>query len=156
MNLLENFIKKQDEVEALKKELCNYLIELKKKYPHYLYSIDKDIVINNIVVKKSLIPTIVFYNIEIISYGFVSYINIPSNINYIKTLEYNILRTTLLSKIDILEKRRTKNENNKSFYDEIVVDVKYLKKNYKNMYKKEVNTFKDKISLLYSIKDEGI
>lgn len=149
---LEKFLLKQKEFENSKKELFNELLELKKVYPYYLCGIDKSIIINNVILEKSAIPTINFYKIEVVSYGEVFYIKIPSNINYIKTLEYDILRSELLSRINCFRKADLSNKKDSDLYKRIIEDVKYLKKHYMNMYKKETNIFKDEILYLYNIK----
>ena len=77
----------------------------------------------------------------------------PSNINYIKTLEYEILRKNIVNKISSFRETIKGDEYNVKFYDSIVEDIKNLKKKYLNMYKKETNIFKEDIAFLYNIKN---
>ena len=98
--------------------------------------------------------TINFYVIEIlIKDDIYDTIHIPSNINYIKTLEYEILRKNIVNKISSFRETIKGDEYNVKFYDSIVEDIKNLKKKYLNMYKKETNIFKEDIAFLYNIKN---
>ena len=151
---IEKIIKQISVLESMKKDFVKYLVSLKNEYPVYLEKVDKDIQILNVSIKKSKIPTINFYVIEIlIKDDIYDTIHIPSNINYIKTLEYEILRKNIVNKISSFRETIKGDEYNVKFYDSIVEDVKNLKKKYLNMYKKETNIFKEDIAFLYNIKN---
>ena len=151
---IEKIIKQISILESMKKDFVKYLVSLKNEYPVYLEKVDKDIQILNISIKKSKIPTINFYVIEIlIKDDIYDTIHIPSNINYIKTLEYEILRKNIVNKISSFRETIKGDDYNVKFYDSIVEDVKNLKKKYLNMYKKETNIFKEDIAFLYNIKN---
>ena len=151
---IEKIIKQISILESMKKDFVKYLVSLKNEYPVYLEKVDKDIQILNVSIKKSKIPTINFYVIEIlIKDDIYDTIHIPSNINYIKTLEYEILRKNIVNKISSFRETIKGDEYNVKFYDSIVEDVKNLKKKYLNMYKKETNIFKEDIAFLYNIKN---
>ena len=151
---IEKIIKQISILESMKKDFVKYLVSLKNEYPVYLEKVDKDIQILNISIKKSKIPTINFYVIEIlIKDDMYDTIHIPSNINYIKTLEYEILRKNIVNKISSFRETIKGDDYNVKFYDSIVEDVKNLKKKYLNMYKKETNIFKEDIAFLYNIKN---
>lgn len=151
---IEKIIKQISILESMKKDFVKYLVSLKNEYPVYLEKVDKDIQILNVSIKKSKIPTINFYVIEIlIKDDIYDTIHIPSNINYIKTLEYEILRKNIVNKISSFRETIKGDDYNVKFYDSIVEDVKNLKKKYLNMYKKETNIFKEDIAFLYNIKN---
>ena len=151
---IEKIIKQISILESMKKDFVKYLVSLKNEYPVYLEKVDKDMQILNVSVKKSKIPTINFYVIEIlIKDDIYDTIHIPSNINYIKTLEYEILRKNIVNKISSFRETIKGDEYNVKFYDSIVEDIKNLKKKYLNMYKKETNIFKEDIAFLYNIKN---
>lgn len=151
---IEKIIKQISILESMKKDFVKYLVSLKNEYPVYLEKVDKDMQILNVSIKKSKIPTINFYVIEIlIKDDIYDTIHIPSNINYIKTLEYEILRKNIVNKISSFRETIKGDEYNVKFYDSIVEDVKNLKKKYLNMYKKETNIFKEDIAFLYNIKN---
>lgn len=151
---IEKIIKQISILESMKKDFVKYLVSLKNEYPVYLEKVDKDIQILNVSIKKSKIPTINFYVIEIlIKDDIYDTIHIPSNINYIKTLEYEILRKNIVNKISSFRETIKGDEYNVKFYDSIVEDIKNLKKKYLNMYKKETNIFKEDIAFLYNIKN---
>ena len=151
---IEKIIKQISILESMKKDFVKYLVSLKNEYPVYLEKVDKDIQILNVSIKKSKIPTINFYVIEIlIKDDIYDTIHIPSNINYIKTLEYEILRKNIVNKISSFRETIKDDEYNVKFYDLIVEDIKNLKKKYLNMYKKETNIFKEDIAFLYNIKN---
>lgn len=151
---IEKIIKQISILESMKKDFVKYLVSLKNEYPVYLEKVDKDIQILNVSIKKSKIPTINFYVIEIlIKDDIYDTIHIPSNINYIKTLEYEILRKNIVNKISSFRETIKSDDYNVKFYDSIVEDVKNLKKKYLNMYKKETNIFKEDIAFLYNIKN---
>ena len=151
---IEKIIKQISVLESMKKDFVKYLVSLKNEYPVYLEKVDKDMQILNVSVKKSQIPTINFYVIEIlIKDDIYDTIHIPSNINYIKTLEYEILRKNIVNKISSFRETIKGDEYNGKFYDSIVDDIKNLKKKYLNMYKKETNIFKEDIAFLYNIKN---
>lgn len=151
---IEKIIKQISVLDSMKKDFVKYLVSLKNEYPVYLEKVDKDMQILNVSVKKSKIPTINFYVIEIlIKDDIYDTIHIPSNINYIKTLEYEILRKNIVNKISSFRETIKGDEYNVKFYDSIVEDIKNLKKKYLNMYKKETNIFKEDIAFLYNIKN---
>ena len=151
---IEKIIKQISVLESMKKDFVKYLVSLKNEYPVYLEKVDKDIQILNVSIKKSKIPTINFYVIEIlIKDDIYDTIHIPSNINYIKTLEYEILRKNIVNKISSFRETIKGDEYNVKFYDSIVEDIRNLKKKYLNMYKKETNIFKEDIAFLYNIKN---
>ena len=151
---IEKIIKQISILESMKKDFVKYLVSLKNEYPVYLEKIDKDMQILNVSIKKSKIPTINFYVIEIlIKDDIYDTIHIPSNINYIKTLEYEILRKNIVNKISSFRETIKGDDYNVKFYDSIVDDIKNLKKKYLNMYKKETNIFKEDIAFLYNIKN---
>ena len=151
---IEKIIKQISVLESMKKDFVKYLVSLKNEYPVYLEKVDKDMQILNVSIKKSKIPTINFYVIEIlIKDDIYDTIHIPSNINYIKTLEYEILRKNIVNKISSFRETIKGDEYNVKFYDSIVEDIKNLKKKYLNMYKKETNIFKEDIAFLYNIKN---
>lgn len=151
---IEKIIKQISILESMKKDFVKYLVSLKNEYPVYLEKVDKDMQILNVSIKKSKIPTINFYVIEIlIKDDIYDTIHIPSNINYIKTLEYEILRKNIVNKISSFRETIKGDEYNVKFYDSIVEDIKNLKKKYLNMYKKETNIFKEDIAFLYNIKN---
>ena len=151
---IEKIIKQISILESMKKDFVKYLVSLKNEYPVYLEKVDKDIQILNVSIKKSKIPTINFYVIEIlIKDDIYDTIHIPSNINYIKTLEYEILRKNIVNKISSFRETIKGDEYNVKFYDSIVEDIRNLKKKYLNMYKKETNIFKEDIAFLYNIKN---
>ncbi len=151
---IEKIIKQISILESMKKDFVKYLVSLKNEYPVYLEKIDKDMQILNVSIKKSKIPTINFYVIEIlIKDDIYDTIHIPSNINYIKTLEYEILRKNIVNKISSFRETIKGDDYNVKFYDSIVEDIKNLKKKYLNMYKKETNIFKEDIAFLYNIKN---
>lgn len=151
---IEKIIKQISILESMKKDFVKYLVSLKNEYPVYLEKVDKDMQILNVSIKKSKIPTINFYVIEIlIKDDIYDTIHIPSNINYIKTLEYEILRKNIVNKISSFRETIKGDDYNVKFYDSIVEDVKNLKKKYLNMYKKETNIFKEDIAFLYNIKN---
>ena len=151
---IEKIIKQISVLDSMKKDFVKYLVSLKNEYPVYLEKVDKDMQILNVSVKKSKIPTINFYVIEIlIKDDIYDTIHIPSNINYIKTLEYEILRKNIVNKISSFREIIKGDEYNVKFYDSIVEDIKNLKKKYLNMYKKETNIFKEDIAFLYNIKN---
>ncbi len=151
---IEKIIKQISILESMKKDFVKYLVSLKNEYPVYLEKVDKDIQILNVSIKKSKIPTINFYVIEIlIKDDIYDTIHIPSNINYIKTLEYEILRKNIVNKISSFRETIKGDDYNVKFYDSIVEDIKNLKKKYLNMYKKETNIFKEDIAFLYNIKN---
>ena len=151
---IEKIIKQISVLDSMKKDFVKYLVSLKNEYPVYLDKVDKDMQILNVSVKKSKIPTINFYVIEIlIKDDIYDTIHIPSNINYIKTLEYEILRKNIVNKISSFRETIKVDDYNVKFYDSIVEDIKNLKKKYLNMYKKETNIFKEDIAFLYNIKN---
>ena len=151
---IEKIIKQISVLDSMKKDFVKYLVSLKNEYPVYLEKVDKDIQILNVSIKKSKIPTINFYVIEIlIKDDIYDTIHIPSNINYIKTLEYEILRKNIVNKISSFRETIKGDDYNVKFYDSIVEDIKNLKKKYLNMYKKETNIFKEDIAFLYNIKN---
>lgn len=151
---IEKIIKQISILESMKKDFVKYLVSLKNEYPVYLEKVDKDIQILNVSIKKSKIPTINFYVIEIlIKDDIYDTIHIPSNINYIKTLEYEILRKNIVNKISSFRETIKGDDYNVKFYDSIVEDIRNLKKKYLNMYKKETNIFKEDIAFLYNIKN---
>ena len=151
---IEKIIKQISILESMKKDFVKYLVSLKNEYPVYLEKVDKDMQILNVSIKKSKIPTINFYVIEIlIKDDIYDTIHIPSNINYIKTLEYEILRKNIVNKISSFRETIKGDDYNVKFYDSIVEDIKNLKKKYLNMYKKETNIFKEDIAFLYNIKN---
>lgn len=151
---IEKIIKQISVLDSMKKDFVKYLVSLKNEYPVYLDKVDKDMQILNVSIKKSKIPTINFYVIEIlIKDDIYDTIHIPSNINYIKTLEYEILRKNIVNKISIFRETIKGDEYNVKFYDSIVEDIRNLKKKYLNMYKKETNIFKEDIAFLYNIKN---
>lgn len=151
---IEKIIKQISVLDSMKKDFVKYLVSLKNEYPVYLEKVDKDMQILNVSVKKSKIPTINFYVIEIlIKDDIYDTIHIPSNINYIKTLEYEILRKNIVNKIGSFRETIKGDDYNVKFYDSIVEDIKNLKKKYLNMYKKETNIFKEDIAFLYNIKN---
>lgn len=151
---IEKIIKQISILESMKKDFVKYLVSLKNEYPVYLEKVDKDMQILNVSIKKSKIPTINFYVIEIlIKDDIYDTIHIPSNINYIKTLEYEILRKNIVNKISSFRETIKGDEYNVKFYDSIVEDIRNLKKKYLNMYKKETNIFKEDIAFLYNIKN---
>lgn len=151
---IEKIIKQISVLDSMKKDFVKYLVSLKNEYPVYLEKVDKDIQILNVSIKKSKIPTINFYVIEIlIKDDIYDTIHIPSNINYIKTLEYEILRKNIVNKISSFRETIKGDEYNVKFYDSIVEDIRNLKKKYLNMYKKETNIFKEDIAFLYNIKN---
>lgn len=151
---IEKIIKQISVLDSMKKDFVKYLVSLKNEYPVYLEKVDKDMQILNVSIKKSKIPTINFYVIEIlIKDDIYDTIHIPSNINYIKTLEYEILRKNIVNKISSFRETIKGDEYNVKFYDSIVEDIKNLKKKYLNMYKKETNIFKEDIAFLYNIKN---
>ena len=151
---IEKIIKQISILESMKKDFVKYLVSLKNEYPVYLEKVDKDMQILNVSIKKSKIPTINFYVIEIlIKDDIYDTIHIPSNINYIKTLEYEILRKNIVNKISSFRETIKGDDYNVKFYDSIVDDIKNLKKKYLNMYKKETNIFKEDIAFLYNIKN---
>ena len=151
---IEKIIKQISVLDSMKKDFVKYLVSLKNEYPVYLEKVDKDMQILNVSVKKSKIPTINFYVIEIlIKDDIYDTIHIPSNINYIKTLEYEILRKNIVNKISSFREIIKGDEYNVKFYDSIVEDIRNLKKKYLNMYKKETNIFKEDIAFLYNIKN---
>lgn len=151
---IEKIIKQISVLESMKKDFVKYLVSLKNEYPVYLEKVDKDMQILNVSIKKSKIPTINFYVIEIlIKDDIYDTIYIPSNINYIKTLEYEILRKNIVNKISSFRETIKGDDYNVKFYDSIVEDIKNLKKKYLNMYKKETNIFKEDIAFLYNIKN---
>ena len=151
---IEKIIKQISVLDSMKKDFVKYLVSLKNEYPVYLDKVDKDMQILNVSIKKSKIPTINFYVIEIlIKDDIYDTIHIPSNINYIKTLEYEILRKNIVNKISSFRETIKGDDYNVKFYDSIVEDIKNLKKKYLNMYKKETNIFKEDIAFLYNIKN---
>ena len=151
---IEKIIKQISVLDSMKKDFVKYLVSLKNEYPVYLEKVDKDMQILNVSIKKSKIPTINFYVIEIlIKDDIYDTIHIPSNINYIKTLEYEILRKNIVNKISSFRETIKGDEYNVKFYDSIVEDIKNLKKKYLNMYKKETNIFKEDVAFLYNIKN---
>ena len=151
---IEKIIKQISVLDSMKKDFVKYLVSLKNEYPVYLEKVDKDMQILNVSIKKSKIPTINFYVIEIlIKDDIYDTIHIPSNINYIKTLEYEILRKNIVNKISSFRETIKGDDYNVKFYDSIVEDIKNLKKKYLNMYKKETNIFKEDIAFLYNIKN---
>lgn len=151
---IEKIIKQISVLDSMKKDFVKYLVSLKNEYPVYLEKVDKDMQILNVSIKKSKIPTINFYVIEIlIKDDIYDTIHIPSNINYIKTLEYEILRKNIVNKISSFRETIKGGEYNVKFYDSIVEDIRNLKKKYLNMYKKETNIFKEDIAFLYNIKN---
>jgi len=151
---IEKIIKQISVLDSMKKDFVKYLVSLKNEYPVYLEKVDKDMQILNVSIKKSKIPTINFYVIEIlIKDDIYDTIHIPSNINYIKTLEYEILRKNIVNKISSFRETIKGDEYNVKFYDSIVEDIRNLKKKYLNMYKKETNIFKEDIAFLYNIKN---
>lgn len=151
---IEKIIKQISVLDSMKKDFVKYLVSLKNEYPVYLEKVDKDMQILNVSIKKSKIPTINFYVIEIlIKDDIYDTIHIPSNINYIKTLEYEILRKNIVNKISSFRETIKGDEYNVKFYDSIVEDIRNLKKKYLNMYKKETNIFKEDVAFLYNIKN---
>lgn len=151
---IEKIIKQISVLDSMKKDFVKYLVSLKNEYSVYLDKVDKDMQILNVSIKKSKIPTINFYVIEIlIKDDIYDTIHIPSNINYIKTLEYEILRKNIVNKISSFRETIKGDEYNVKFYDSIVEDIRNLKKKYLNMYKKETNIFKEDIAFLYNIKN---
>ena len=63
---IEKIIKQISILESMKKDFVKYLVSLKNEYPVYLEKVDKDMQILNVSIKKSKIPTINFYVIEIL------------------------------------------------------------------------------------------
>lgn len=153
MELLKNIITGQKALEVSKRNLKKDLLKLKNKYPIYLSAIDNDMEINYIEILKSPIQTITFYKLEILSFGEISYINIPSNINYIKTLEYELLRSNFLNAIKSMKNKLKQDKDISKEYYLLINDIKTLKKNYSTMYRKETNIFKDEIIFLYNLKN---
>ena len=99
---IEKIIKQISILDSMKKDLVKYLISLKKEYSVYLDKVDNNMKILNVSIIKSKIPTINFYVIEVLIKDEVyDKIYIPSNINYIKTLEYEIIRKDIVNKIKI-------------------------------------------------------
>lgn len=151
---IEKIIKQISILDSMKKDLVKYLISLKKEYSVYLDKVDNNMKILNVSIIKSKIPTINFYVIEVLIKDEVyDKIYIPSNINYIKTLEYEIIRKDIVNKIKSFKSTISGDTYNEKYYDSIVEDVKSLKKKYLNMYKKETNIFKEDIAFLYQIKN---
>ncbi len=151
---IEKIIKQISILDSMKKDLVKYLISLKKEYSVYLDKVDNNMKILNVSIIKSKIPTINFYVIEVLIKDEVyDKIYIPSNINYIKTLEYEIIRKDIVNKIKSFKSTISGDTYNEKYYDSIVEDIKSLKKKYLNMYKKETNIFKEDIAFLYQIKN---
>ncbi len=151
---IEKIIKQISILDSMKKDLVKYFISLKKEYSVYLDKVDNNMKILNVSIIKSKIPTINFYVIEVLIKDEVyDKIYIPSNINYIKTLEYEIIRKDIVNKIKSFKSTISGDTYNEKYYDSIVEDIKSLKKKYLNMYKKETNIFKEDIAFLYQIKN---
>lgn len=150
---IENLLKQQNILDNLKEDYISFLMELKKDYPLSLNDVDKSSIINRIYTVKSKIPTINFYCIELIQNDILSTIYIPSNINYLKSLEYEIHRNKLLNRIEIFKKTIHENIYDEVAYDELTEAIKFLKSKFINMYKKETNLFKDEIRFLYNLKN---
>lgn len=150
---IENLLKQQNILDNLKEDYISFLMELKKDYPLSLNYVDKSSIINRIYTVKSKIPTINFYCIELIQNDILSTIYIPSNINYLKSLEYEIHRNKLLNRIEIFKKTIHENIYDEVAYDELTEAIKFLKSKFINMYKKETNLFKDEIRFLYNLKN---
>lgn len=150
---IENLLKQQNILDNLKEDYISFLMELKKDYPLSLNDVDKSSIINRIYTVKSKIPTINFYCIELIQNDILSTIYIPSNINYLKSLEYEIHRNKLLNRIEIFKKTIHDNIYDEVAYDELTEAIKFLKSKFINMYKKETNLFKDEIRFLYNLKN---
>lgn len=150
---IENLLKQQNILDNLKEDYISFLIELKKDYPLSLNDVDKSSIINRIYTVKSKIPTINFYCVELIQNDILGTIYIPSNINYLKSLEYEIHRNKLLNRIEIFKKTIHENIYDEVAYDELTEAIKFLKSKFINMYKKETNLFKDEIRFLYNLKN---
>lgn len=150
---IENLLKQQNILDNLKEDYISFLMELKKDYPLSLNYVDKSSIINRIYTVKSKIPTINFYCIELIQNDILNTIYIPSNINYLKSLEYEIHRNKLLNRIEIFKKTIHENIYDEVAYDELTEAIKFLKSKFINMYKKETNLFKDEIRFLYNLKN---
>ena len=149
---IEKIIKQTQLLNLMKNDLIKYLLELKKEYPVYLEKVNNEMIILNINLVKSKIPTINFYDIEVAQNGVIfDVIYIPSNINYLKTLEYELLRNDILMKIHSFRKTIKGDDYDQVVYDDIVEKIRNVKKRYLNMYKKETNIFKEEISFLYNL-----
>lgn len=149
---IEKIIKQTQLLNLMKNDLIKYLLELKKEYPVYLEKVNNEMIILNINLVKSKIPTINFYDIEVAQNGVIfDVIYIPSNINYLKTLEYELLRNDILMKIHSFRKTIKCDDYDQVVYDDIVEKIRNVKKRYLNMYKKETNIFKEEISFLYNL-----
>ena len=149
---IEKIIKQTQLLNLMKNDLIKYLLELKKEYPVYLEKVNNEMIILNINLVKSKIPTINFYDIEVAQNGVIfDVIYIPSNINYLKTLEYELLRNDILMKIHSFRKTIKSDDYDQVVYDNIVEKIRNVKKRYLNMYKKETNIFKEEISFLYNL-----
>lgn len=152
MNFKEIIVLQSSLVEE-KTKLYNQLVDLKRKYPIYFACLGNNVVINNVSLSKSPIPNINFYVVDVNTNGSNLIINIPSNINYIKTLEYEILRKELVDQITRFNKLNESDKFNKSLYNEIVMQIKYLKRHYINLYKKETNILKELIINIYNLRN---
>ena len=65
---IEKIIKQTQLLNLMKNDLIKYLLELKKEYPVYLEKVNNEMIILNINLVKSKIPTINFYDIEVNQY----------------------------------------------------------------------------------------
>jgi len=150
---IENLLKQQNILDNLKEDFLSFLIELKKSYPLLLNDVNKDSIINRVYTIKSKIPTINFYCIELVWNDILSTIYFPSNINYLKSLEYEIHRNIFINKIEVFKKTINETSYNETIYNELIDSIKFLKGQFINMYKKETNIFKDEVRFLYNLKN---
>lgn len=152
--MIKQLIQNKKAYKASAIEFKKVLLELKEKYPNYLKNVSEDSEIIDVNQCKSIIPNIQFYEVLLHSELLgVQYIKIPSNINYLKTLEYEINRSKILKLISFIASQKEKGLDYDNAYKDVINQIKGLKKGFINMYKKEPNTFKDKIIFLYSLRN---
>ena len=154
---MKKYITLKKEIEVRKSLLFNQLIELKKVFPIYLNQINQNMILDDIEFKKSAISTINMYEYKLIDLKKeqLLYVYIPSNLNYLKSLEYEIIRNKLVEHINIFNTNYSFGAYTIEEYISIVREIKDLKKKYINMYKKEENVFKDLIVGIHKLNLNG-
>lgn len=154
--MIKNLIQTKKAYNASAESFKKTLLELKQQYPNYLRNVSDDSEIIDVNSCPSKIPHIQFYEIllhsEILG---VKSVKIPSNINYLKTLEYEINRNHILGLINIIKSQKEKGLDYSKTYIDAVNEIKNLKKGFLNMYRKETNTFKEEIIFLYTIREQN-
>lgn len=150
---MKKYITLKKELEAKKSLLFKQLIELKKTFPIYLSCVNQNMILDDIEFKKNPISTINMYEYKLIDpkKEQLLYVYIPSNLNYLKSLEYEIIRNKLVEHINTFNTNYSFGAYTIEEYVSIVKEIKCLKNKYINMYKKEQNVFKDLIIGIYKL-----